>query len=43
MFRVPLGESYSGPIVTADRVFVTETVGKSEFVRALDRSTGNEV
>jgi outer membrane protein assembly factor BamB len=43
MFRVPLGDSYSGPIVIADRVFVTETVGKSEFVRALDRSTGNEI
>ena len=43
MFRVPLGDSYSGPIVTADRVFVTETVGENEFVRALDRITGDEV
>ena len=26
MYRVPLQSSYSGPIVTADKVFVTETV-----------------
>lgn len=42
-FRVPLGNSYSGPIVTEDRVFVTETVGKNEIVRALDRTTGGEI
>lgn len=41
--RIPLGDSYSGPIVTADHVFVTETVGKQETVRALDRKTGAEV
>lgn len=36
-----LGPSYSGPVVTADRVFVTETRdGKEEVVRALVRSTG---
>lgn len=43
MFRVPLGDSYSGPIVTADRVFVTETVEQNETVRALDRNTGAEI
>ncbi|MGB4737637.1 MAG: PQQ-binding-like beta-propeller repeat protein [Fuerstiella sp.] len=43
VFRVSLGDSYSGPIVTADRVFVTETVGPNEIVRALDRSTGAEI
>lgn len=42
-YQVSLGESYSGPIVTADRVFVTETVGKNETTRALDRSTGAEI
>ncbi|MCP4174728.1 MAG: PQQ-binding-like beta-propeller repeat protein [Fuerstiella sp.] len=42
-FRVPLGDSYSGPIVIEDRVFVTETVGKNEIVRALDRMTGDEI
>jgi outer membrane protein assembly factor BamB len=43
-FRIPLGESYSGPIVTSDRVFVTETVDKkNEVVRALDRHTGAEI
>jgi outer membrane protein assembly factor BamB len=39
-----LGDSYSGPVVTADRVFVTGTVGKTtEVVRALDRATGKEL
>jgi outer membrane protein assembly factor BamB len=38
---MPLGPSYSGPIVAADRVFVTETVDEAyESVRALDRRTG---
>lgn len=41
--RVSLGESYSGPVVVADRVFVTESVGKNEVVRALDRGTGAEI
>ncbi|MBX3419963.1 MAG: PQQ-like beta-propeller repeat protein [Pirellulaceae bacterium] len=41
---VPLGQSYSGPIVTADRVFVTETRDKStEVVRALSRETGQQL
>ena len=42
-YRVNLGESYSGPIVTADRVFVTETIGKTETTKALDRATGKEI
>jgi len=43
-WRVELGPSYSGPIVTSDRVFTTETVDKtSERVRALDRATGREL
>ncbi len=43
-WRVELGPSYSGPIVAADRVFVTETVDeKREVVRALERSTGKEL
>jgi len=43
VFRVPLGDSYSGPIVTQDRIFVTETVGPKEAMRALDRATGKEI
>ena len=43
-YRVALQASYSGPIVTADKVFVTETVNKEkEVVRALDRNTGKEI
>src|SRR5262245_54210754 len=43
-WRVELGPSYSGPIVLADRVIVTETPdGKTEAVRALDRETGKEL
>jgi outer membrane protein assembly factor BamB len=43
-WSVPLGPSYSGPIVTAQRVFVTETIDKkSEVVRALDRESGEEI
>lgn len=43
-WRVELGPSYSGPIVAADRVFVTETHDeREEIVRALDRSTGREL
>lgn len=39
-----LGESYSGPIVSADRVFTTETVEKkTEVVRCYDRKTGKEI
>jgi outer membrane protein assembly factor BamB len=43
-WSVPLGPSYSGPIVVGPRVFVTETRDKShEVVRALDRQTGQEI
>ncbi|MCC6507886.1 MAG: PQQ-like beta-propeller repeat protein [Pirellulaceae bacterium] len=43
-WKVALGESYSGPLVVGDRVFVTETVdNKIERVRALERSTGKEL
>ena len=39
-----LGPSYSGPIVTEDRVFSTETKDKKlEIVRAFDRKTGKEL
>ena len=39
-----LGDSYSGPIVGPDKVFVTGTVDKTkEVVRALDRTTGKEL
>ena len=40
-WRVELGPSYSGPIVAADRAFVTETRGKkTEVVQALSRADG---
>ena len=43
-WRVALGPSYSGPIVSAQAVFVTETKDKStEVVRALARATGKEL
>ncbi|MCB9941961.1 MAG: PQQ-binding-like beta-propeller repeat protein, partial [Planctomycetaceae bacterium] len=43
-WSVPLGPSYSGPIVTTARVFVTETKDKKfEVVRALDRNTGEQI
>lgn len=41
LWRVPLGPSYSGPIVAKDRVFVTETIDRKwEVVRALDLKDG---
>jgi len=44
MWRVPLGPSYSGPLVTADRIFVTETRDREkEVVVALDRKTGSRI
>lgn len=44
IWRVELSPSYSGPIVSADLVFTTETEDKElEIVRAFDRQTGNEV
>ncbi len=43
-WQVPLGESYSGPLIVGKRVFVTETVDKKlERVRALNRDTGEEL
>ncbi len=43
-WRVPLGPSYSGPIVGETAVFTTETKDKrTEVVHALDRSTGREL
>lgn len=39
-----LGPSYSGPIVSADKVFTTETVDKKdERVTAYDRATGKQL
>jgi outer membrane protein assembly factor BamB len=44
LWRVPLGPSYSGPVVAHDRVFVLETKDKTwEVVHALDRETGKEL
>ncbi|HVW00114.1 MAG TPA: PQQ-binding-like beta-propeller repeat protein [Planctomycetaceae bacterium] len=44
IWRVELGNSYSGPIVSRDRVFVTETRNaKTEYVQALDRNTGKSL
>lgn len=44
LWSVPLGPSYSGPLVVGDRVFTTETADeKLEIVRALDRATGKEL
>lgn len=42
-YEVSLGESYSGPIVTDDHVFVTESVDGNESVVALKRDTGEQV
>lgn len=43
LWRVPLGPSYSGPVVAEDLVFTTETRNKeTETVLALDRATGKE-
>ncbi|MFM8250140.1 MAG: PQQ-binding-like beta-propeller repeat protein [Planctomycetota bacterium] len=42
-WSVPLAPSYSGPIVSEDQVFVTETKEKKiEVIRALDRKTGKQ-
>lgn len=43
-WQVPLAPGYSGPIVSGNAVFVTETQDKKfETVRALDRATGREL
>ena len=44
IWRAQLGPSYSGPIVSGDRVFTTETKDKKfEVVTAFDRQTGKEL
>ena len=44
LWQVPLGPSYSGPLVVGPRVFVTETLDRQfEIVRCLDRSTGKQL
>ena len=43
LWRVELGQGYSSPIVTPDRVFSVETKGDEEIARALDRKTGKEL
>ena len=44
VWNVELGPGYSGPLITRDRIFVTETRDKrDEVVRALDRQTGKEI
>ena len=44
LWRVELGPSYSGPIVSGDRVFTTESKDKKfEVVTAFDRKTGKEL
>lgn len=44
LWRVELGPSYSGPIVSGDRVFTTETKDKKfEVVTAFERHTGREL
>ncbi len=43
-WRVPLGESYSGPIVCGTMVYTTESKDKKqEIVRAFDRKSGQQV
>ncbi|MEM7812095.1 MAG: PQQ-binding-like beta-propeller repeat protein [Planctomycetota bacterium] len=42
-WSVPLGPSYSGPVVAEGRVFVTESLDDREVVRAFDAATGDEV
>jgi outer membrane protein assembly factor BamB len=44
VWRVELGPSYSGPIVSGERVFTTETKDKKlEIVTAFDRKSGKEL
>ncbi len=43
-WHMDLGPSYSGPVVSAKAIFVTETKDKAtEIVRALSRTTGKEM
>jgi outer membrane protein assembly factor BamB len=42
VWRLPLGPSYSGPLIVGDTVFTTETRNKeTEAVYAVDRATGS--
>jgi outer membrane protein assembly factor BamB len=44
VWRVELGPSYSGPVISGGRVFTTETEDKSmEVVTAFDRETGRQL
>ena len=43
VWSVPLGPSYSGPLVVDDRVYITEKDGGLELVKAFDRKSGKEV
>jgi outer membrane protein assembly factor BamB len=37
-----MGASYSGPLITADTIYTTESSGDKEYVKALDRQTGKQ-
>lgn len=41
-WSVKMGSSYSGPIMDGKTIYVTESSGDNEVVRALDRTTGKE-
>jgi outer membrane protein assembly factor BamB len=42
VWRLPLGPSYSGPVIVGDTIFTTETRNKEvEAVYAIDRATGS--
>ncbi|MHC4880599.1 MAG: PQQ-binding-like beta-propeller repeat protein [Planctomycetota bacterium] len=41
-WRTPMGASYSGPLITADTIYTTESSGDKEYVKALDRQTGKQ-
>lgn len=44
LWSAELGKGYSGPVMSQDRIFVTETVdSKTEGARAFDRATGEEI
>ncbi len=44
MWRMELGEGYSGPIVSSNMVFTVETLDKKrEIVRAFDRLSGRQI
>lgn len=40
LWSVPFGDSYSGPIVTTNAVFTTESIDGKERVTCVDRKTG---